>query len=41
LNIGLALPKIPALMNSWVNNMNGKNYEKKKEEYLQMKLHET
>ncbi len=33
--------KIPALVNLWVNNVNGKNYLKEKEEPLPMKLPKT
>jgi hypothetical protein len=33
--------KMPALMNPWVTNMNGKNYQNKKEEFMLIKLPET
>jgi hypothetical protein len=33
--------KIPALMNFWIINVNGKNYKKRKEESRTMKLPET
>jgi hypothetical protein len=42
LNTGLALArKIPALVNLWVNSMNGKNYQKRKKEPMLMKMLET
>jgi hypothetical protein len=33
--------KVLALVNFWVSNMNGKNYWKRKEEFLLMKLLKT
>ncbi len=33
--------KIPPLVNHWVNSMNGKNYLRKKEEPMPMKLPKT
>jgi hypothetical protein len=42
LNRGLACDKrIPALMKLWITNMNGKNYYKRKEEFMPMALPET
>jgi hypothetical protein len=42
LDRGLTCAKrIPALMKLWITNMNGKNYYKRKEEFMPMALPET
>jgi hypothetical protein len=42
LDRGVACGKrIPALMKLWTTNMNGKNYYKRKEEFVPMSLPET